>query len=130
MLYEVITGDNAATTWDAADLPEAALHLLRAEGSDWFWWYGDDHATDQADLFDRLFRHHLEAVYRANGQPVPQHLHGVIKPPRRKGVVHEPTALFTPVIDGRVNDYFEWLAAGAADLSPGGAMHASHGQFS
>ena len=76
------------------------------------------------------FRRHLEAVYRADGQAVPQHLHSFIKPPHRKGLVHEPTALFTPFIDGRVNDYFEWLAAGAADLSAGGAMHASHRQFS
>ncbi|BCA78645.1 glycoside hydrolase family 57 protein [Desulfuromonas sp. AOP6] len=123
-------GDQTPVDWEANNLPEKALHLLRAEGSDWFWWYGDDHSTEQADLFDRLFRRHLEAVYRADGQTVPQHLHSVIKPLHRKGLVHEPTALFTPVIDGRVNDYFEWLAAGAADLSAGGAMHASHRQFS
>ena len=123
-------GDQAAIDWKADNLPEKALHLLRAEGSDWFWWYGDDHSTEQADLFDRLFRRHLEAVYRADGQAVPQHLHSFIKPPHRKALVHEPTALFTPLIDGRINDYFEWLAAGAADLSAGGAMHASHRQFS
>lgn len=37
--------------------------------------------------------------------------------------MREPTALFTPEIDGRVTDYFEWLAAGTVELSAGGAMH-------
>ncbi len=110
-------------------VPETVMHLLRAEGSDWFWWFGDDHVTAQADIFDRLFRRHLEALYREAGLPVPQHLHQPIKPPLKPGVVHEPTALFTPSIDGRVTDYFEWLAAGSADLSAGGAMHASHSEF-
>ena len=36
---------------------EAALgHLRAAEGSDWYWWYGEDFATEQAAEFDALFR--------------------------------------------------------------------------
>jgi len=108
---------------------EKTLHLLRAEGSDWFWWYGDDHVTAQADIFDLLFRRHLEALYRESGRPVPSHLAGAIKAPIRERAVRPPSALFTPSIDGRVSDYFEWLAAGSADLSPGGAMHAAHHEF-
>ena len=34
-----------------------------AEGSDWFWWYGDDHSCAQDALFDYLFRKHLQNVY-------------------------------------------------------------------
>jgi len=116
---------------DAERVPsESVLHLLRAEGSDWFWWYGDDHVTAQADIFDLLFRRHLEALYRQNGKTVPPHLHSPIKAPMKVRAVKQPTALFTPQIDGLITDYFEWLAAGSADLSPGGAMHASHNEFS
>ncbi len=111
-------------------IPETILHLLRAEGSDWFWWFGDDHVTAQADIFDRLFRRHLEALYHEAGLPVPQHLYQFIKTPKTTAVVREPTALFSPIIDGRISDYFEWLAAGSADLSAGGAMHAAHSEFS
>ncbi len=111
-------------------MPEKIRHLLRAEGSDWFWWFGDDHVTAQADIFDRLFRRHLEALYRTAGLPVPPHLQQFIKQPAREAPVREPAALFTPCIDGRIGDYFEWLAAGYADLSPGGAMHAAHHEFS
>jgi len=121
----------ALTTARAGNDPdETLLHLLRAEGSDWFWWYGDDHVTAQADLFDRLFRRHLEELYRECGTPVPDSLGVPIKPPSKPLAVREPSACFTPLIDGRISDYFEWIAAGSADLSAGGAMHAGHNEFS
>jgi alpha-amylase/alpha-mannosidase (GH57 family) len=110
-------------------LPEAVLHLLRAEGSDWFWWFGDDHVTDQADLFDRLFRSHLEALYQTSGHPAPESLNQPIKPPRYKLSIEEPRACFTPQIDGQVSDYFEWLGAGRADLKATGAMHSAADRF-
>src|SRR5438270_665610 len=34
----------------------ARAELFVAEGSDWFWWYGDDFVTDSAATFDALFR--------------------------------------------------------------------------
>lgn len=39
--------------------------IFIAEGSDWFWWFGDDHATHYKDEFDRLFRLHLKNVYKS-----------------------------------------------------------------
>jgi alpha-amylase/alpha-mannosidase (GH57 family) len=108
---------------DDSSLPDAWLHLLRAEGSDWFWWFGDHHRTDQADVFDRLFRHNLQALYHDAGRPVPDQFYRPIKEPRQEQRIREPAALFTPEIDGRVTDYFEWLAAGTVELSAGGAMH-------
>src|SRR4030095_10846889 len=37
----------------AAESRDRALEeLLIAEGSDWFWWYGDDHSSDQDVDFD------------------------------------------------------------------------------
>jgi len=29
---------------------ELSKELYIAEGSDWFWWYGDDHYSPQADV--------------------------------------------------------------------------------
>jgi alpha-amylase/alpha-mannosidase (GH57 family) len=37
-----------------------ALHA--AEGSDWFWWYGDDQHCDAEAQFDDLFRQHLRTA--------------------------------------------------------------------
>lgn len=107
-------------------LSELVRELLRAEGSDWFWWYGDEHSTAQADIFDRLFRLHLDGLYHMSGQTTPDALMKAIKPvATMKSSGYEPTACFTPIIDGKVSDYFEWLAKGCIDLSVGGAMYSS-----
>ncbi len=109
----------------AQGLPaEPVRHLLRAEGSDWFWWFGDHHATAQAETFDGLFRRQLQALYRSDGKTVPDHLYHPIK--EREGLhkIHEPLGFISPQIDGRVSDYFEWLAAGRIDADTGGTMHA------
>jgi len=38
---------------------EAWEALYAAEGSDWFWWFGEGHSSNQDAIFDRLFREHL-----------------------------------------------------------------------
>lgn len=38
-------------------------HLMIAEGSDWCWWYGDDHFSAQKNIFDDIYRTHLRAVF-------------------------------------------------------------------
>ena len=43
--------------------PEAFEALYAAEGSDWFWWYGDDQTCDAEPEFDDLFRHQLRCAY-------------------------------------------------------------------
>ena len=58
----------------APALEQAREELLIAEGSDWFWWYGDDHSSDHDAEFDDLFRRHLRNVYRLLHKPVPEEL--------------------------------------------------------
>jgi len=100
--------------------------IYAAEGSDWFWWYGDDHFTPHADRFDLLFRRHLMAVYRFLGEPVPGVLYEPIKKRPVSGIIRTPTGFITPRITGLVGDYFEWLAAGLCDLSSRfSTMHAA-----
>ena len=100
--------------------------LFAAEGSDWFWWYGDDHFSPHSDRFDLLFRRHLTNVYRLLGEEVPAALYEPIKKKSPAGFVREPAALISPTISGIVTDYFEWLAAGLYDLAKqSSAMHAS-----
>ena len=44
--------------------------LLLAEGSDWFWWLGDDNPTELAPLYDEIFRKHLaDACDQAGIEP-------------------------------------------------------------
>ncbi len=53
---------------DSAQPPlrERALEsAYAAEGSDWFWWFGNDQDSGNDPEFDALFRAHLRAVYGA-----------------------------------------------------------------
>jgi alpha-amylase/alpha-mannosidase (GH57 family) len=105
------------------DKKEAWNEIYRAEGSDWFWWYGEDHTSPNDPEFDRLFRTHLERVYTILGiEPPPETTEPII----RKQVIRadvEPTGFVTPVIDGKTTTFYEWLSAGWVPTSgPAGAM--------
>lgn len=115
---------------DTPALLEAYEHLLVAEGSDWCWWYGDDHFTPHAAEFDRLFRHQVKAVYRALGETPPDILDiPIVRPdrmPAGKNFLASPRNYIRPTIDGKVTSYFEWSAATPYRPNPEfGAMHRS-----
>ena len=56
---------------DAELVARAWDEIYIAEGSDWFWWYGDDHSSAQDALFDYLFRKHLQNIYTLLGDEPP-----------------------------------------------------------
>jgi alpha-amylase/alpha-mannosidase (GH57 family) len=86
------------------------LHI--AEGSDWFWWFGDSHTSAQDGLFDRLFRKHLQNIYSVLDDEVPAELARPISQGHRHPQMHtQPTGLLNVKINGR-RTYFEWINAG------------------
>jgi alpha-amylase/alpha-mannosidase (GH57 family) len=107
------TFDAAAPGVDERARAVAREEILIAEGSDWFWWYGDDHSSEHDLEFDDLFRRHLRNVYRALDRPVPEELFmtNISTSPVREHVVM-PVGFVRPVVDGLASDYFEWLPAG------------------
>ena len=115
----------AGRNGDADKLSRAWEEIYIAEGSDWCWWYGDDHYSENDEEFDLLFRTHLMNVYRTIGLDVPDELQiSILREDRQALPTVELTAFITPVIDGQVTNYFEWLPAGFYDVSQGGgAMH-------
>jgi len=110
---------------DRGKYSEAWREVYIAEGSDWCWWYGDEHSTENASEFDELFRAHLMKVYSLIGKEIPPELLvSVIREDRRVKPTVEPTAFISPVIDGEITNYFEWLSAAYLDVSKiGGTMH-------
>jgi len=60
--------------------PEAYEALYAAEGSDWFWWYGDDQTCEAEPDFDDLFRHHLRCAYMLAALEPPPELEYSIVP--------------------------------------------------
>jgi hypothetical protein len=109
---------------DPANREEAFKELLIAEGSDWFWWYGDDHSSEHDLEFDELFRRHLRNVYLMLGQPVPEELFSTnISTSHVAALVSPPVGLLNPILDGRATSYFEWLPAGIVETdAPAGTM--------
>jgi len=63
-----------AATADTPNPSKSALSLLAAEGSDWFWWFGDDQDSGHDPDFDELFRLHLRTAYLADGKAAPNSL--------------------------------------------------------
>jgi alpha-amylase/alpha-mannosidase (GH57 family) len=117
--------DSATVHADSSALAAAREELLIAEGSDWFWWYGDDHSSAHDLEFDDLFRRHVRNAYRRLQLPVPDELFvtnisTTTAPPAQT----DPTALLTPTLDGEETSYFEWLGAGTLEVRDVvGAMH-------
>lgn len=100
-----------------ADL--AYRELMIAQGSDWFWWYGEPNDSGQDHIFDYLFREHLKNVYRYYGFEPPNYLNSPLisiftKPSRY------PKASITPKIDGVDGaDDEEWVNAGCINMPDG-----------
>jgi hypothetical protein len=105
-------------------LQQAWKEIYVAEGSDWNWWYGDEHQAEGIEEFDRMFRSHLLYVYELiDGEP-PEELYLPIKSKFLNTFFLAPTGYVRPVIDGEKTHYYEWQQAGFYDpRKAGGAMH-------
>ena len=96
---------------EAGTLEKAWNEIYIAEGSDWFWWYGDDHSSALDGLFDHLFRKHLRNVYTLLGLDPPGSLFDAISRGGVQRPLHDQPRSFSHVkVDGRAT-YFEWIDA-------------------
>ena len=117
--------DELAPTLDEASRKLAHQELMIAEGSDWCWWYGPEHQSENRPEFDQLYREHLANVYRELKQPPPDELSRPILTSERIDPHIRPSNTIRPVIDGQVTSYFEWMGAGRYRVeNRSGAMHA------
>ena len=117
----------SASAASQTNLAAAREEVLIAEGSDWCWWYGDDHSSEHDLAFDELFRLHLRNAYRLMGWPIPDELYETnisTLPITGHAAQSQPSMLIAPTIDGQETSYFEWLGAGLYEVpTTAGAMH-------
>jgi alpha-amylase/alpha-mannosidase (GH57 family) len=52
----------------------AERQLAVCEGSDWFWWFGDENPAATVSDFERLYRLHLSNLYQLLGREPPEYL--------------------------------------------------------
>lgn len=107
---EFVKAQAATGEVSAEKLRRAWEEIYIAEGSDWYWWFGEDHSSALDSLFDQLFRKHLQNVYTLLGATYP----GVLNHPITQGAqlrLHTWPTGFLPVkVDGHCT-YFEWASA-------------------
>jgi alpha-amylase/alpha-mannosidase (GH57 family) len=109
------TEENNSEAWEA---------LYAAEGSDWFWWFGEGHSSNQDAMFDQLFREHLAALYQALNEPIPPNVRQPVEAHAANGD-HLPRSFIHPVVDGR-GDEQDWDKAGRIEIGGArGTMHRS-----
>ena len=89
--------------------------LYTAEGSDWFWWFGEPNDSGQDHLFDYLFREHLKSVYMYLNKPIPEHLDNPLttfsgKPSRI------PKGFISPDINKKADYENDWKNAGCIEI--------------
>jgi hypothetical protein len=121
---------------DGERLARARRHCYAAEGSDWFWWYGEDFASEQLAEFDALFRGHVVQAARLAGAAAPAE---ALQPIKRLEAIaasaearplRDPTVLFTPTLDGRETTFFEWQGSGLyRPGQPRGSMYGGSHAF-
>ncbi|MBI4684708.1 MAG: alpha-amylase/alpha-mannosidase [Nitrospirae bacterium] len=107
------------------NLDKAWKAIFAAEGSDWNWWYGDEHSTATQEEFDELFRLNLMKVYKAIGKEIPPHLFvPVLREDRSVLPEIIIRGFINPKIDGIITSYYEWYqGAHLAVGKSGGSMH-------
>jgi alpha-amylase/alpha-mannosidase (GH57 family) len=110
-----------------ADTKNAWRSVYIAEGSDWNWWYGDEHTTETQEEFDELFRFNLMAVFREIGRDVPPRLfEPILRQDKGVAPTHTIRGFINPRIDGLVTSYYEWYQGAQLDVKKsGGSMHKS-----
>ncbi len=96
----------------------ARRELFIAEGSDWFWWYGEPNDSGRDNIFDFIFREHLKNIYIYLGVDYPKYLDtpllsAITKPSRY------PKGEITPNVTGEDDDDASWLNAGCIDIPDG-----------
>ena len=89
----------------------AYQELLIAQGSDWYWWYGEPNESKNDDIFDYLFRRHLMNVYEILNLNIPDYLKTPLVATTKP--LKNPSGYISPSLCCDINDeQNEWDKAG------------------
>lgn len=104
-------------------------HLLAAESSDWFWWYGPEFENPHRAGFDALFRGHLLGALSAAGiEDIEEFsLHEPIIESVVQKAVQTPIPFAIRAPQTSINHSAEWInALRVTAQKDAGAMHQGH----
>ena len=97
----------------------ARRELFIAEGSDWFWWYGEPNDSGRDNIFDYIFREHLKNIYIYLGLEVPEYLDSPLSANAARPSRY-PKGEINPILDGKDKTGDDaWLNAGCIAIPDG-----------
>lgn len=99
-------------------LDAAYNELMIAQGSDWFWWYGEPNNSGQDFVFDYMFRERLKNVYLILGLEPPEYLNTSLITKIEMPLKH-PTRPISPRMDGLAESIDDWYHSGNISLLDG-----------
>ncbi len=119
---EAAAGDERSRARAAAALE----WIYQAEGSDWFWWFGEPFHSAEDTVFAAIFAEHLKGAYDALEFDPPATLGAPLAHPERHGPrgTQAPLAFIRPRLTGHGRSFYEWHGAGRHDVPRGAAMSA------
>ena len=100
------------------NIEAAKKELFIAEGSDWFWWYGEPNNSGQDFVFDYMFREHLKNVYLILGLVPPEKLDVSLITTYEMPFKH-PSRPISPKMDGLLSSYQDWYYSGNISMLDG-----------
>lgn len=105
----------------------ARRELFICEGSDWFWWYGEPNYSGRDNLFDFIFRTHLQNIYKYLDLDVPDYLEEPLTNISPSQPSNYPRDMISPILDGL--DVSEgdsvWNDAGCIEIPDGPVLRES-----
>ena len=100
------------------NISTAKRELMIAEGSDWFWWYGEPNNSGQDFIFDYMFRERLKNVYLILGIEYPEYLDKTLITALEVPFKH-PKRSITPRMDGLNSSADDWYDSGSISMIDG-----------
>ena len=100
------------------NIPLAKRELMIAEGSDWFWWYGEPNNSGQDFLFDYMFREHLKHIYNLLDIESPKFLDETIITSVEIPFKY-PKGSISPRMDGLNSSSNDWANSGSISMLDG-----------
>ncbi|HOC02040.1 MAG: Glycosyl hydrolase family 57 [candidate division TA06 bacterium ADurb.Bin131] len=88
--------------------------ILMAECSDFFWWMSVPADQTTRRKFYLLFQSIISQIYKKAGLEIPE---SILEEIPMSKILKEPEAFISPVIDGKITNFFEWL--GACEIETG-----------
>ena len=108
------------------NLEDARKELFICEGSDWFWWYGEPNYSGRDNIFDFIYRTHLQNIYKTLDLDYPKYLDEPLTSVSPARPSNYPKELISPKVSGKNTvDDDTWLNAGCIDIPDGPVLRES-----